>query len=74
MNVVKASESLPSLFSITNDETETIIPSESNEHIASHKTSKQSKCGINYKTITQFILMFVQLIFEILILWKEYKR
>jgi hypothetical protein len=41
MNVVKASDSLPSLFSITNDEAETIIPSESNEHISSHKISKQ---------------------------------
>jgi hypothetical protein len=73
MNVVKASESLPSLFSITNDEIETIIPSESNEHIASHTISTQNKYGINYKTITQFILMFIQIIFEILILWKEYK-
>jgi hypothetical protein len=60
------------IFSITNNETKTIIPSESNEHIASHKISKQSKCRINYKTITQFILMFIQLIFEILILYKEY--
>jgi hypothetical protein len=74
MNVVKASLSLPSLFSITKDEVEKIIPSESNEQITSHKISKQSKCGINYKTITQFILMFIQLIFEILILTKEYKR
>jgi uncharacterized protein YqhQ len=74
MNIVKVSDSLPSVFSITNDETETIIPSESNEHISSHKISKQSKCGINYKTITQFILIFIQLIFEILILTKEYKR
>jgi hypothetical protein len=47
MNVFKASDSLPSLFSITNDEVETIIPSESNEHIAPYKISKQSKCGIN---------------------------
>jgi hypothetical protein len=70
---VKASDSFPSLFSITNNEVETIIPSESNEHIVSHKISKQSKYGINYKTMTQFILMFIQVIFEILILWKEYK-
>jgi hypothetical protein len=74
MNVVKASESLPSLFSIRKDEVETIIPSESNEHITSHKISQESKCGINYKIITQFILMFIQLIFEILILTKEYKK
>jgi hypothetical protein len=74
LNIVKASDSLPSLFSITNDEIETIIPSESNEHIASHKISKQSKCDINYKTIIQFILMLIQIIFEILILTKEYKR
>jgi hypothetical protein len=71
---IKDSDSLPSLFTITNDETDTIISSESNEYIASHKISKQSKCGINYKNISQFILMFVQIIFEILILVKEYNR
>jgi hypothetical protein len=59
MNVVKVSESLTSLFSITNNETETIIPSESNEHITSHKISKKNSCGINYKTLFQFILMFI---------------
>jgi hypothetical protein len=63
---------LPSLFSITNDETETIIPSESKEYI-SKKISKKSSCGLNYKVLLQFSLMIIQLIFQILILIKEYK-
>jgi hypothetical protein len=43
-------DSLPSLFSITNDEIETVVPSESNEHI-SKKISKKSSCGLNYKVL-----------------------
>jgi hypothetical protein len=65
-------DSLPSLFSITNDVIERVIPSESNEHI-SKKISKKSSCGLNYKVLLQFSLMIIELIFQILILIKEYK-
>jgi hypothetical protein len=65
-------DSLLSLFSITNDETETIIPSESKEHI-SKNISKKSSCGLNYKILLQFSLMIIQLIFQIFILIKKYK-
>jgi hypothetical protein len=73
MNQINISDSLPSLFSITNDEIETVIPSESNEHI-SKKISKKSSCGLNYKVLIQFTLMIIQLIFKIFILIKEYNK
>jgi hypothetical protein len=66
-------DSLHSLCSITNDEKETVILSESNEPI-SKKISKKSSDGLNYKVWLQFTLMTIQLIFQILILIKEYKK
>jgi hypothetical protein len=66
-------ESLPSLFSITNNEIETVILSESNEHI-SKKISKKSSWRVNYKVLLQFTLMIIQLIFQVIILIKEYYK
>jgi hypothetical protein len=70
--------SIPSLFSITQHEIKTVIPSESsvagsfgsNDHLST-KVTKTSSCGVNYKTLGQFALMIIQLIFQILILIKK---
>jgi hypothetical protein len=43
----------PSLSTIVQDEIETVIPSESNEHLSVKKT-KTSSCGRNYKSLLQF--------------------
>jgi hypothetical protein len=42
-------EAVPSLLTIVQDEIETVIPSESNEHL-SVKRTKTSSCGLNYKS------------------------
>jgi anionic cell wall polymer biosynthesis LytR-Cps2A-Psr (LCP) family protein len=49
-------EEIPSLLTIVQDEIETVIPSESNEHLSVKKT-KTSSCGLNYKSLLQFGLM-----------------
>jgi hypothetical protein len=64
---------IPSLLTIVQDEIETVIPSESNEHLSVKKT-KTSSCGLNYKSLLQFGLMTINLIFQIIILYKENKR
>ena len=66
-------ETTPSLLTIVQDEIETIILSESNEHLSVKKT-KTSSCGLNYKSLLQFGLMTTNLIFQIIILYKEYNR
>jgi hypothetical protein len=60
----------PSILSISQDEIETTIPSESNEHISIKKT-KTSSSGLNYKLLAQFGLMIAHLIFQIIILARE---
>jgi hypothetical protein len=62
-----------SLLTIIQDEIETVIPSESNEHLSVKKT-KISSCGLNYKSLLQFGLMTINLIFQIIILYKEYNK
>jgi hypothetical protein len=61
---------IPSILTISQDEIETVIPSESNEHISIKKT-KTSSCGLNYKLLAQFGLMIAELIFQIIILVRE---
>jgi hypothetical protein len=62
--------STPSILTLSQDEIETVIPSESNEHISIKKT-KISSCGLNYQLLAQFGLMSAQLIFQIIILVRE---
>jgi hypothetical protein len=50
--------SIPSLFSITQNEIESVIPSESAEHLST-KIIKTSSCGVNYKTLGQVGLMII---------------
>jgi hypothetical protein len=64
---------VPSLLTIIQDEIETVIPSESNEHLSVKKT-KTSSYGLNYKSLLQFGLMTINLIFQIIILYKEYNK
>jgi hypothetical protein len=64
---------IPNLLTIIQNEIETVIPSESNEHLSVKKT-KTSSCGLNYKSLLQFGLMTVNLIFQIIILYKEYNK
>jgi hypothetical protein len=66
-------EAVPSLLTIVQDYIETVIPSESNEHLSVKKT-KISSYGLNYKNLLQFGLMTVNLIFQIIILYKEYNH
>jgi hypothetical protein len=40
----------PNLLTIVQDEIETVIPSESNEHLSLKKT-KTSSCCLNYKSL-----------------------
>jgi hypothetical protein len=47
-----------SLLTIIQDEIETVIPSESNEHLSVKKT-KTSTCDLNYKSLLQFGLMTI---------------
>jgi hypothetical protein len=65
-------EAVLSLLTIVQDEIETVIPCESNEHLSVKKT-KTSSCGLNYKSLLKFGLMTINLIFQIIILYKEYK-
>jgi hypothetical protein len=53
---------VPSLLTIVQDEIETVIPSESNEHLSVKKT--KTSCGLNYKSLLQFGLMTFNLIFQ----------
>jgi hypothetical protein len=62
-----------SLLTIVQDEIETVIPSESNEHL-SVKKIKTSSYGLNYKYQLQFGLIPINLIFHIIILYKEYNK
>jgi hypothetical protein len=62
--------STPSILTISQDEIETVIPSESNEHLSIKKT-KTSSCGLNYKLLVQFGLIIAQLVFQIIILARE---
>jgi hypothetical protein len=62
--------SIPSILTISQDEIETVIPSESNEHLSIKKT-KTSSCGLNYKLLAQFGLMIAYLVFQIIILVRE---
>jgi hypothetical protein len=66
-------EEIPSLLTIVQDEIETVIPSESNEHLSVKKT-KTSSCGLNYKSLLQYGLLTINLIFQIIILDKKYHR
>jgi hypothetical protein len=66
-------QDIPSILSIIQYEIETVIPSESNEHL-SVKETKTSSCGLNYKSLLQCGLMTVNLIFQIIILYKEYNK
>jgi hypothetical protein len=61
---------IPSILTISQDEIETAIPSESNEHL-SIKKIKTSSCGLNYKLLAQFGVMIAQLVFQIIILARE---
>jgi hypothetical protein len=63
----------PSLITIVQDEIETVFSSESNEHLSAKKT-QSSSCGLIYKSLLQFGLMTINLIFQIIILYKEYNR
>jgi hypothetical protein len=58
---------IPSLFTISEDLSETLKASESLNQI-SKVVTKTSLSGINYKTLGQFTLMIIQLISQILIL------
>jgi hypothetical protein len=64
---------IPSILTIIQDEIKTVLPSESNEHLSVKKT-KTSSCGLNYKSLLQFGLMTIKLIFQIIILYKEYNK
>jgi hypothetical protein len=64
---------VPSLLTIIQDEIETVIPIESNDPLSVKKT-KTSSCGLNNKSLLQFGLMTTNLIFQIIILYKEYNR
>jgi hypothetical protein len=66
-------DEIPSLLTIVQDEIETVIQSESNGHLSVKKT-KTSSCGLNYKSLLQFRLITINLIFLIIILYKEYHR
>jgi hypothetical protein len=72
---IKSYQSSPNLFdslnllTIVQDEIETVISSESNKHL-SKKISKRSNYGFNYKSLLQFGLMTVNLIFQTIILYK----
>jgi hypothetical protein len=63
---------VPSLLTIVQDEIETVIPSESNEHLSVKKT--KISCDLNYKSLLQFGLITNNLIFQIIILYKEYNK
>jgi hypothetical protein len=66
-------QEVPSLLTIVHDEIETVRTSESNEHLSVKKT-KTSSCGLNYKSLLQFGLMTINLIFQIIILYKDYNK
>jgi nitrate reductase beta subunit len=65
-------EAVPKLLNLVQYEIKTVIPSESNEHLSVKKT-KTSSCGLNYKSLLQFGSMTIKVIFQIIILYKEYK-
>jgi hypothetical protein len=46
--------STPSFLTFSQDEIETVIPSESNEHLSIKKT-KTSSCGLNPKIVTAIL-------------------
>jgi hypothetical protein len=62
--------STPSILTFSQDERETVIPSESNEHLNIKKT-KISSCGVYYKFFAQFGLMIIQSVFQIIILARD---
>jgi hypothetical protein len=62
--------STPSILTFSQDEIDTVISSESSEHLSIKKT-KISSCGLNYKLLAQFGLMIAQLVFQIIILASE---
>jgi hypothetical protein len=64
---------ISSILTIIRDEIETVIPSESNEHLSVKKTTTSS-CELNYKSLLQFGLMTINLIFQIIILYKKYNK
>jgi hypothetical protein len=66
-------DSIPSLLTIAQDEIDVVISLEYKKHL-SKKISKRSTCGLNYKSVLQFGLMIVNLIFQTIILYKEYNR
>jgi hypothetical protein len=66
-------EEIPNLLTIVQDEIEIVIPFESNELLCVKKI-KTSSCGLNYKNLLQFGLMIINLIFQIIIIYKEYNR
>jgi hypothetical protein len=67
MSTITEQNSTPNLFSITQDQ---IVTNEGSSKII----TKKSKCGLNFKSLLQFILMIMQLIFQIIILYKEYNK
>jgi hypothetical protein len=56
--MINPQESLPRFFSLTEHIIETIVPSKSNEG-TSKKIRKRKKCGVNYKSLLQFLLMML---------------
>jgi hypothetical protein len=60
-------ESLSSFFSLTEDITETTEPKGT-------KISKRKRCRLNYKRLLQFLLMMLQIVFQLVILLVEYRR
>jgi hypothetical protein len=56
--------STPSILIFSKNEIETVIPSESNEHLSLKKT-KTSSCGLNYKLLGQIVLMIRQNYFKL---------
>jgi hypothetical protein len=59
-----------SILTISQNEIETVFPSESNEHLSIKKT-KTSSCGLNYTLLAQFGLMIAKFVFQIIILVRE---
>jgi hypothetical protein len=60
-------ESITSFFSLIEDIIETTMPSQSNAW-ASTKISKRKQYGLNDKNLVQFLLVILQILFQMIIL------
>jgi hypothetical protein len=65
--------SLTCFFSLTEDIIETNVPPESNENTSS-KVRKRKRCGLNYKSLFQFLLLILSLVFQAIILVVDYRK